>query len=62
MTFFSLHGGYVVPFPILGTLKHLAFLLVVVSIRLDDYPLHRYFLVDMSIDIFACLDDCFLHH
>jgi hypothetical protein len=26
MTLFSLHGGYVVPFSILGTLKHLAFL------------------------------------
>ena len=26
MTLFSLHGGYVVPFAILGTLKHLAFL------------------------------------
>ena len=26
MTLFSLHGGYAVPFSILGTLKHLAFL------------------------------------
>ena len=26
MTLFSLHGGYVVPFSVLGTLKHLAFL------------------------------------
>jgi hypothetical protein len=25
MTLFSLHGGYVVPFAILGTLKHLVF-------------------------------------
>lgn len=26
MTLFSLHGGYAVPFSVLGTLKHLAFL------------------------------------
>ena len=26
MTLFSLHGGYVVPFSVLGTLKHLALL------------------------------------
>ena len=52
MTLFSLHSGYVVPFAILGTLKHLAFSLAfqLTSIIKDFRGIFSSCVI--------CLDDC----